>query len=96
MPKSTRSVRAGSTVGPVTYDFELVAEQGELRFVDRGFERASFLLREFQPATHVDLVGSPPSRIRVRAQGVPAEMAPGLLAEVEALAGTALRYELAD
>jgi hypothetical protein len=80
----------------VTYDFDLVPEQGELRFVDRGFERASYLLREFQPATRVQLIGSPPSRIRVRAQGKPAEVAPGILAQVEALGGASLRYELVD
>lgn len=49
-----------------------------------------------QPATRVQLIGSPPSRIRVRAQGTPAEVAPGILAELEALAGTSLRYELVD
>lgn len=75
------------------YEFDLVPVEGDLSFDDRGFERASFLLREFQPATRVSLVGSSPSRIRVRAQGTPAEVAPGILAEVEALAGTTLRYE---
>ena len=68
---------------PVSYEFDLVAEDGELRFVDRGFERASFLLREFQPGTRVQLIGSPPSRIRVRAQGMASEVAPGILAQVE-------------
>lgn len=83
--------------GPcVTYDFDLVSEQGELRFVDRGFERVSYLLREMQPATRVQLIGSPPSRIRVRALGTPAEVAPGILAQVEALAGASIRYELVD
>lgn len=77
----------------MTYEFDLVPENGELAFDERGFERASYLLREFQPATRVRLVGSPPSRIRVRAQGAPVEVAPGILAQVEALAGTTLRYE---
>ncbi len=80
----------------MSYEFDLVPEQGELRFVERGFERASYLLYEFQPATRVRLIGSPPSRIRVRAQGAPADVAPGILAQVEALAGTSLRYELVD
>lgn len=79
----------------MAYEFDLVPEDGELAFDEQGFERASFLLREFQPATGVRLVGSPPTRIRVRAQGAPAEVAPGILAEVEALAGTTLRYESA-
>lgn len=54
----------------MTYEFDLVPERGDFRFVDRGFERVTYLLSEFQPATRVQLVGSPPSRIRVRA-GVP-------------------------
>lgn len=78
----------------MTYEFDLVPEHEELRFSKRGFERASYLLREFQPATDVRLIGSPPSRIRVRAEGEPTEVAPGILAEVEALAGTPLGYRL--
>ncbi|WP_405069700.1 hypothetical protein OG558_08400 [Kribbella sp. NBC_01510] len=78
----------------MTYEFNLVAESGELRFVGRGFERATFLLSEFQPATRVSLVGTPPARIL--ALGSATEIAPGLLADVEALAGTPLRYELLD
>ncbi len=78
------------------YVFDLVAEDGELRFDESGLKRASFLLSEFQSATRVRLVGTPPTRIRVRAEGTAAEIAPGLLAEIEALAGTSLRYEPAD
>lgn len=78
----------------MTYEFDLVPESGELSFAEGGFERASFLLRELQPATRVRLLDSPTSRIRVRAQGDPAEVAPGILAQVESLAGTSLRYEL--
>jgi hypothetical protein len=70
----------------VTYEFDLISELGELGFVDHGFERAAYLLREFQPATRVRLIGSPPSRMGVRAQGEPSEVAPGILAEVEMLA----------
>lgn len=78
----------------MTYEFDLVPTQGGFRFVDRGFERVAFLLSEFQPATLVQRIDSPPSRIRVRAQGEPAEVAPGILSQVETLAGVSLRYEL--
>lgn len=87
--------RAG-TVRPVTYEFDLVPEQGELQFDNRGFEKASYLLCEFQPATRVTLVGDPPSRVRVVAEGMPAAVAPGILAQVEALAGARLQYQLVD
>lgn len=80
----------------MTYEFDLVSKQGDFRFVDRGFERVTYVLSEFQPATRVQLIGSPPSRIRVRAEGEPAEVAPGILKEVETLAGVPLRYELVD
>ncbi|MFF0267984.1 hypothetical protein [Kribbella sp. NPDC004536] len=78
----------------MTFEFDLVAEGSELRFEERGFERARFLLSEFQPALRVTLEGEPPSRIRVRAHGEPVAIAPGLLAQVEQLAGTTLRFEL--
>jgi len=42
----------------VIYEFDLVAESGELRFVGRGFERATFLLSEFQPATEFDEISA--------------------------------------
>ena len=80
----------------MTYEFHLVPKDGELGFDERSFEKAAYLLREFQPATHVALVGSAPSYIRVLAEGAPADIAPGILANVEALAGTPLRYELVD
>ena len=67
----------------MTYEFDLISEHGEFGFVDHGFERAAYLLREFQPATRVRLIGSPPSRMAVGAQGEPSEVAPGILAEVE-------------
>lgn len=62
----------------VTYEFDLVPEQGAIRFDDGGFENVSYLLCEFQPASRVMLVGSPPSRIRV-ALGTPADLAPASL-----------------
>ena len=77
----------------MTYEFDLISELGELGFVDHGFERAAYLLREFQPATRVRLIGSPPSRMGVRAQGEPSEVAPGILAEVEMLAE---RFQIAS
>jgi len=80
----------------VTYVFDLVPEQEGFRFVDRGFERVVYLLSEFQPATSVQLLDLPPSRIRVRAQGTPCEVAPGILAEIEALVGVSLRFETVD
>jgi len=77
----------------VTYEFDLISELGELGFVDHGFERAAYLLRECQPATRVRLIGSPPSRMGVRAQVEPSEVAPGILAEVEMLAE---RFQIAS
>ncbi|MEU4191144.1 hypothetical protein AB0E69_04540 [Kribbella sp. NPDC026611] len=78
----------------MTFEFDLVAGGSELRFTERGFEQIRFLLSEFQPATRVTVEGEPPTRIRVQAQGRPTIMAPGLLAQVEKLAGTTLRFEL--
>jgi hypothetical protein len=78
----------------VTFEFDLVAEGPELRFEERGLERIRFLLSEFQPALRVTLEGEPPTRIRVRAHGQPVTIAPGLLAQVEELAGTPLRFEM--
>ena len=75
----------------MTYEFDLISEQGEFGFVDHGFERAAYLLREFQPATRVRLIGSPPSDGST-GQGEPSEVAPGILAEVEMLAG---RFQIA-
>lgn len=80
----------------MAYEFDLVAEEGELRFAEGGYERAVFHLSELLPAKRVRLVGDPPSRIRAQAYGSPTEVAPGLLARVEELAGTALRFELRD
>lgn len=80
----------------MTVEFDLIAEDGELRFAEGGYERAVYQLSEFQPAKRVKLVGDPPSRIRVLAHGSPTEIAPGLLARVEELAGTTLRFELCE
>ncbi|WP_263731746.1 hypothetical protein [Cellulomonas sp. SG140] len=75
----------------MAYEFDLVATGGTSRFADDDFDRAAFLIREFQPATQVALIGTPPSRIRVRALGSPTDVAPGLKAQIEELAGTRLR-----
>ena len=76
------------------FEFDLVAEGKHLLFVERGWERARYLLLELQPAMHVRLVGDPPSRIRVLSHGDQPEVAPRLLARLEELAGTALRVEM--
>ncbi len=75
------------------YEFNLVAESGALRFSGDGYRRVWHLLRDRHSAVGVDLPGQPKSVIRVRASGTQAELPPELLAEVEALAGTRLRYE---
>lgn len=67
-----------------TYEFDLVpADPWMLLDEDRVF-RMRFLLSEFQPAKRVALVGDPPTRLRVRAHGQAAEVAPALLAALEA------------
>ena len=80
----------------MTYRFDLVAERGQFEFSERGWDKVRFHLGEFQPATKVSLVGDPPSRIRVVADGDRADVAPALLARVEELAGTLLRVEMLD
>lgn len=80
----------------VSYEFDLVADDGAPQFDAAGYKRARFLLSEFQPATRVDLVGSPPTRIRVTAEGAPAEVAGALLDEVAQLVGRRLRFEFID
>jgi hypothetical protein len=79
----------------VTYRFDLVGE-GILEFSEHDWKKVRFLLSEFQPATNVSLIGDPPSRLRVMAQGDRAEVAPALLASVEDLAGKPLRVEMMD
>jgi len=51
------------------------------------------LLPDRHSAVGFDLPGQRKHVIRVRARGTSAELSPELLAEVEALAGTRLRYE---
>lgn len=54
----------------------------------------TFLLSEFQPAKRVSVVGQPPTHLHVLAHGAVAEVAPGLLAQVEERAATTLRVVL--
>lgn len=79
---------------PVTFEFDLVAAEEQLRFGEQGWEKARFLLLEFQPAKRVKLVGDPPTRIRVLSHGIESPIAPGILARLEELAGTALSVEM--
>jgi hypothetical protein len=75
----------GRILPVVAYTFDLVPIDGDLRMTESAFNKARFLLSESQPAVWVRLMTDPP-RIRVRAQGRVAEVAPGLLAQVEELA----------
>jgi hypothetical protein len=76
-----------------TCEFDLVAFEGHLQFTAEGWDKARFHLLEFQPAKSATLEGDPPSRIHVLAYGELAEIAPGLLARIEELAGACLRIE---
>lgn len=80
----------------MTYRFDLVAERGHFEFAEHAWDKIRFWLSEFQPAAKVDLVGDPPSRIRVIAVGEPAEVAPDLLSRIEVLAGTRFRVDMLD
>jgi hypothetical protein len=77
----------------MAHTFDLVPVRGELRLPENVFSKVRFLLSEFQPATKVSLL-SDPLRIRVRAQGRVAEVAPGVLAQVEELTGVPLEVVL--
>lgn len=74
----------------MAYTFDLVPKDGDLHLTDDAFRYVRWHLLESQPATKVKLMSDPP-RIRVRAQGRGwAEVAPAVLARVEALAGVRL------
>ena len=81
------------TVLVMAYTFDLVPLDGELGLAENTFSKVRFHLSGFQPATKVRVMGDPP-RIRVRAQGGVAEVAPDLLARVEELAGVGLEVVL--
>lgn len=68
----------------------------DAEFPDHGWDKIRCHVLEFQPAKRVSLVGEPPTRIRVVSFGDRPDVAPGLLARVEELAGTPLRIEFLD
>ncbi|KAA1423153.1 hypothetical protein [Nocardioides antri] len=73
----------------MAYTFDLVPTDGDLCLTDEALNKVRYHLLESQPATRVRVMGDP-LRIRVRAQGRWAEVAPGVLARVEELAGVSL------
>ena len=81
--------------GPVvaTCKFDLVPVSGALDLDKQTWERVQFNLYEFQPAKKVRLVAGLAPHIRVVAYGTQPDVAPGLLARLEELTGTALRVE---
>lgn len=74
----------------MAYTFDLVPIDGDMRLSNDAFSKLRSLLLESQPATNVKVM-TDPLRIRVRAQGRFADVAPGVLARVEELAGVALQ-----
>jgi hypothetical protein len=80
----------------VEYRFDLIAQRGHFAFTQGGWQKVRVLLLEMQPARTVTLLGELPSTIRVVALGEPAEVAPAVLARIEALAGTTLTIKLLD
>ena len=72
--------------------FDLVAD-APCRFDDRQWRRIQYLLLEFQPARRVRLDRGPPTRIRIEGFGG-AEVASGILAEVEDAAGVTFHVEV--
>jgi hypothetical protein len=72
------------------YEFDLVSDEaGGVISTDR-WPAMQHRLLELQPARTVVLIGEPPNAIRVLGFGG-TEVAPGLLADLELLAGTRLR-----
>jgi hypothetical protein len=80
----------------VKYRFDLIARGGHFAFTQDGWQQVRALLLEMQPARTATLLGEPLTRIRVVALGEPAEVAPAVLARVEALTGTTLAIEMLD
>ena len=74
------------------YELRLVAEDPATPIDATRWTVIQHLLLDFQPAQEMRLEGDPPSAIWVRAFGG-TEVAPALLADVERLAGTALRVD---
>lgn len=74
----------------MAYTFDLVPVGGVMRLTEDAFSKVQFLLSESQPATKVQATGDP-VRIRVRAQGRWAEVAPAVLDRVQELVGVSLK-----
>jgi hypothetical protein len=72
------------------YEFHLAPREAGATISTEQWMRIQYRLLEFQPAHSATLVGEPPRAIRVLAYGG-TEVAPGILAEVERLAGTPLK-----
>ena len=77
------------------YEFDLVPLDPDATVSTEHWPAIQHRLLHFQPAKSVKTVGKPPRAIRVVAIGG-VEVAPGLLAEVERLAGTRLKVVPAD
>lgn len=76
-----------------TFEFDLVAEGGELVLTDVVWSQVKFWLLEIQPARRVELRGNPPARIHVESWGADPEVAQMLLDRLEELCGVHLRVE---
>jgi hypothetical protein len=72
------------------YEFDLVPDEVGATISTTHWSKIEYRLLEMQPAQSVQLVGEPPTAIRVLGYGG-TEVAPGVLEEVEQLAGTSLR-----
>lgn len=72
------------------YDLELLPVDASAVISPEHWTRMMYHLLNLQPAQSAELVGEPPTLIRVRAFGG-TEVAPTLLAEVARLAGTPLQ-----
>lgn len=72
--------------------FDLVPVKSGARLDVSNWLKIQFVLSEFQPAERIELVGDPPSAIRVWGPGPP-EVAPAVLARVQELVGTELHVQ---
>ena len=73
----------------MAYTFDLVPAE-RMALDEDAFNGIRHTLLELQPAKRVRVLPDP-WRIRVRAQGRVAEVAPGVLSRIEELAGTSLK-----
>jgi hypothetical protein len=77
------------------YEFRLVADADRPPISTAKWQALWSLIVHFQPARSATLEGDPPRAIRVEGFGG-TEVAPGLLSDLERLAMTRLRVEVAD